>query len=235
MKSLYRKLAFLLILCFCLQGCLLVLGGAAIGAAGAAIIYDHRNVHTIMGDESVSRHLLLALQSNTQIKQQCHIVISTYHGIILLAGQAPTQALKQTIQKIAKKETSGKRLYNEITIEGPTSGLTRTSDSWITTKVKTKLIDTPGLKSGSIKVVTENGTVYLMGHVSKPQAQLATNVAKAVSGVQKVVTIFQYKRNVEPELSAINRANTAAETHENSPSQQGSAETKPGKTQYIGM
>ncbi len=242
MKSHLQKIFLLIFLCVTLQGCVILLGGAAVGAAGAAIIYDRRDMKTMVNDEKLSRQVLTALESNAQIKQQCHIVVSTYRGVVLIAGQAPTQELKQTIDKIVKQETGKHRLYNEVTIEGPTSGLTRTSDSWITTKVKAKLIDTKGLKSGEFKVVTENGIVYLMGVVSKSQAQLATNAAKTVGGVQKIVTVFQYQRNVDPELSSIENANVAAEKHESNPPKaqmtapkKNTSTEKPGKTQYIGM
>ena len=80
-----------------------------------------------------------------------------------------------------------------FTIQGPTSSLTRTSDSWITAKVKSQMLANQDLKSGSIKVVTENGDVFLMGIVSRDQADIAVDIARQVSGVQKVVKIFQYK------------------------------------------
>ncbi len=230
MKSHLQKLFLLIFLCVTLQGCVVLLGGAAIGSAGAAIIYDRRDVKTMMNDEKLSRQVLLELETNEQIKQQCHIVVSTYRGMVLIAGQAPTKELQQTINKIAKQETGKHRLYNEVTIEGPTSGLTRTSDSWITTKVKAKLIDTKGLKSGEFKVVTENGTVYLMGVVSKSQGQLATNAAKTVGGAQKIVTVFKYQRNIDPEMQSIKNANTAAEETQTTTSNK-----KPGETQYIGI
>lgn len=235
MNSLSQKIFLLIFIGVMLQGCVALLGGAAVGAAGAAIIYDRRDVNTMMSDEKLSRQVLLALEANEQIKQQCHIVVSTYRGMVLIAGQAPTEELKQTINNIAKKEVGKQLLYNEVTIDGPTTALTRTSDSWITTKVKTKLIDTPGLKSGEFKVVTENGVVYLMGVVSKSQAQLATNTAKMVGGVQKVVTIFQYQQNIDPEVSAVENANISAETHDNSVNSNDSSEIKPGKTKYIGI
>lgn len=176
-----------------LQGCFIVLGGAAIGAAGAAILYDNRSMKTMMSDETLARDIELALKTNPDIESQCHVVISTYHGMVLLAGQAPTQALKDQIQKVVKSQPGIQRLYNEITIEGPTTGLVRSNDAWITTKVKTALLSTPDLKSSQIKVVTENGTVYLMGILSRDQAMLAINTTRTIHGVQKVVTAFQYK------------------------------------------
>ncbi len=185
-----KQLIFIVILTLSLQGCFMIIGGAAIGAATAAILYDSRSPKKIMADEDISRQILLVLNQNEQIKQQTHLVVSTYHGIVLIAGQAPTEELKQSIEKAIKTVPDIKRLYNAITIEGPTSILTRTSDAWITAKIKTKLMNTSQLKSGQFKVVTENGIVYLMGIVSQSQEQLAINEAKTVDGVQKVVTVF---------------------------------------------
>lgn len=83
-----------------------------------------------------------------------------------------------------------------MTIEAPTSSLTRTSDAWITSKIKTKFIGAKGLSSSHFKVVTENGTVFLIAHVTRDQAAMAVNVARHVDGVQKVVKIFDYKTDV---------------------------------------
>jgi osmotically-inducible protein OsmY len=177
-----------------LQGCPAIIAGAAVGVAGTAIIYDHQNIKASFGDQNISYAISNKLKATPDITQQCHIVVGTDNGTVLLAGQAPTAALKQKAENIAKTVSGIKRLYNEITIEGPTSNLTRAGDSWITTKVKSQLLATKNLKSGEFKIITENGTVFLMGEASRSQAQLAVNAARKVDGVQKVVKIFKYVR-----------------------------------------
>jgi osmotically-inducible protein OsmY len=112
---------------------------------------------------------------------------------VLLAGQAPTEELRQRIVEITKKIPNVKRIYNEIALQAPSSALTTASDAWITAKVKTALLGAKGLHSGQFKIVTENGTVFLMGVVERKQADLAVEATRKVDGVQKVVKIFEYK------------------------------------------
>ena len=83
-------------------------------------------------------------------------------------------------------------LYNEVTIEQPISNSARANDSWITTKVKTTLLTSPNLNSASLKIITENGVVYLMGLTTRTQAQIATDKTRTVAGVQKIVKLFEY-------------------------------------------
>lgn len=194
-----KHLLFIITLTCCLQGCVAVVGGAAVGTAGAAVLYDRRDMKVILDDENISYRIVRAIEVNSTIREQCHIVVSTYRGVVLLAGQAPTQELKDEIEEIAKKAGGFTKLYNEISIEGPTSNLTRSSDTWITTKIKSELLVTKHLQSGQFKVVTENGIVYLMGVVTHSQSQLATDVIREIDGVQKIVTLFQYKYTNESE------------------------------------
>jgi osmotically-inducible protein OsmY len=126
------------------------------------------------------------------LKNDSHIEVTVFNNIVLLTGEAPTLELKQKAEEQAKKEQGVVRVYNQISVEGPTSTLTHTSDAWITTKIKSKMLANDELKSSSIKVVTENGAVYLIGVVSQQQADVAVNIARHVSGVQKVVKVFQY-------------------------------------------
>jgi len=190
-----KKIFIISLLVCSLQGCALLIGGAAIGGAAAAVIlYDHRDVKAIFQDNNTVYDIKQKLIANQDISLQCHIVVSSYNGTVLLAGQAPTQALKDKITQITKTIPNIKRLYNELTIEAPSSELTRTSDAWITTKVKTQLLATDALKSGQFKVITENGTVFLMGIVNRSQAQLAVDVSRHIDGVQKVVKVFEYTR-----------------------------------------
>jgi len=189
-----KKIFCLLCLICLLPSCVAVVGGAAVGAAGATVLYDRRDISSMYKDEKISYQIVDALQANKSINRQCHIVVATYHRVVLLAGQTPTEQLRQKVVSIAKKIPGIQRLYNEITIQAPSSTLTRTSDTWITAKVKSILLGTKNLSSGQFKVVTENGVVYLMGLVNRTQANLAVNATRRVDGVQKVVKIFQYKR-----------------------------------------
>jgi len=116
----------------------------------------------------------------------------TFNGIVLLVGQAPTPALHRRAYRITRSVRHVRRIFNQITLEHPTPPTTRTNDTWITTKVKAALLGKKGLHSTQIKVVTENGTVFLMGLTSMQQAKLAANTTRRVHGVIKVVKLFEY-------------------------------------------
>ena len=111
---------------------------------------------------------------------------------MLLTGETPTEELRQRAEKIVRGVEKVSTVHNEINIAAPSSMITRSSDTVITSKVKTKLLADEKIHGVNIKVVTENGVVYLMGLVSRAEAELATEVARQTGGVQKVVKIFQY-------------------------------------------
>lgn len=186
-----KRILGLLLLACTLQGCIFVIG-AAIGAAAAAGVYDHRSVEYTLRDVKTSNAIVEKIRSNKGMRDNCHIEVTVFNGIVLLSGQTPSDEWRQQAEVYAQETPNVDKVYNQLTVEGPTSSLTRTSDSWITTKVRSLMLANQDLKSSSIKVVTENGVVYLMGIVSRSQADIAVNIARQVSGVQKVVKIFQY-------------------------------------------
>lgn len=191
-----KKIISVICLIAILQGCVVFLGGAAIGAATAsAVLYDQRKTKTIVSDENISYQVTQALQADHAIASQCHVGVTAYNQVVLLVGQAPTQELKDQISTAPKTVPGITKLYNEVTLEAPSTNLVQTSDTWVTTKVKSYLLAAKGLSSGQFKVVTENGTVYLMGLVTHGQADLAVEQARQVEGVQKVVTVFEYQHD----------------------------------------
>ncbi len=187
-----KKLITLIAIVLCLQGCIFI-AGAAVGAAGVAVVYDHRTLEKILQDQRLASDVAKKINSAPNLRDHSHISVTCFNQIILLTGEATTPELRQQAGELANSVPEVKRVYNQISITSPSSSLTRASDSWITTKIKTEMLATKGLKSGTIKVVTENGTVYLMGIVSHAQADTTVEIARAVSGVQKVVKIFQYQ------------------------------------------
>lgn len=186
-----RNLIIILSLTLSLQGCFFVAGAAA-GAAGVAVVYDHRKLEKILKDQQITKDISDKIIANKTLREDTHIDVTTFNQIVLLTGEANTPEQRQQAEEIARSMPDVVKIYNEIAIKGSTSSLTRASDSWITTKIKTQMLATQDLKSGTIKVVTENGTVYLMGIVSQSQADMAVDIARKVSGVQKVVKIFKY-------------------------------------------
>lgn len=167
-----------------------VLVGAAVGAGGA-VVNDKRSFTTMAEDARITHELAIAIIKNSEFKTS-HIVLSAFENMLFLGGQVPEPRLKRLAETLALKHPEVKRVYNEITV-GPNASLTQQGiDTWITTKVKTMMLARSGLQSGSIKVITELGVVYLMGEVSHDQSNMAVDVARRVKSVKKVVKLFKY-------------------------------------------
>lgn len=121
-----------------------------------------------------------------------HIVSVVYNGDMLLLGQVSTEQDKLLAGQVAKKIRGVKKVYNELEIRPNTSYLTRSSDAWLTSKIKAKMLGEKDFPSGKVKVITENGVVYLMGIVHRSVAEHAVDIARSTDGVQKVITAFDY-------------------------------------------
>lgn len=191
MKHFIKQTFVIASLALSLQGCFFVAGAAA-GAAAIAVVYDHRTFENTLQDTDLSNKIAYRIRRVAALRDDSHIEVSVFHRMVLLTGETPNAEWRTQAEEIAKSVSGVDRVYNQITIQNPTSSLTRTSDSWITTKIKGQMLAEDDLKSSSIKVVTENGTVYLMGVVKRDQAEIAVDIARQVSGVQKVMKIFQY-------------------------------------------
>jgi len=176
-----------------LYGCAAaVVGGAATGASAA---HDRRTIGTYIDDEGIELKIRLDIFNDRELNSQIHINIISINGVVLLVGQAPTAALKQQAGNIARGVEKVRLVHNEMTIAAPNSMMTRSSDSLITAKVKADLFTIKGHEGFDptrVKVVTENGVVYLMGILYRNEAAAVTERARQVSGVQKVVKLFEY-------------------------------------------
>jgi len=186
-----KKLIILFCICIPLCGC--VASALVVGAtAGGAVVYDKRSFKTINNDRHATEIAQTLIDHNRKLKKHSHITVATFNHIMLLVGQAQTAELRDLAYNLVSNTKNVQRIYNEISIGPSTSFMRRTNDTWLTTKIKTSMLTEKGLNSTQIKVVTENKVVYLLGLVSRKQAALATNVARRVSGVKKVVQVFQY-------------------------------------------
>lgn len=165
-----------------------------IATTGAQAIYNRRSLEKTWNDQYITMQANQALNYKTNQFKDANISISTYNNEVLLAGQVPEAWQKVKAEQIVKAIPDVKEVYNSITVAGPTSPLTRISDAWLTTKVKGKLIASNDVDATQIKVVTENGTVYLMGIVPPEEAVAAMDIANETEGVQKVVKLFSYMR-----------------------------------------
>jgi osmotically-inducible protein OsmY len=173
-----------------LAGCAAVaVGGVA--ATGTAVA-DRRTTGTLVEDQAIEVKAYQALKADTELNEQAHLNVTSYNTVVLLSGETPTDAMRQRAVDIVKSIDKVKHVYNELSIAAPSSMVSRSSDSYITTKVKTKLFAEKKISGIQVKVNTEKGVVYLMGIVSKAEAEIATDIARQTGGVQKVVKLFQY-------------------------------------------
>lgn len=180
------KHGLLIISIFLLNGCM------DVATTGAQAIYNHQSLKKNFDDQYENFKAYQALYVKTDEFKNANISVSTYNGKLLLAGQVPESWQRRKALKIIKEVSDVKEVYNLITVSSPSSALTRISDSWITTKIKAKLLASTELDATKIKVVTENGTVYLMGIIPVDEAKLATDLASNTDGVQRVVRVFSY-------------------------------------------
>jgi len=123
---------------------------------------------------------------------QAHFSVTSYNGYVLLAGQVSEADMKRKAAEVIRRIKGVRRIYNELEVAGNTSAMTRSSDVWITAKVKSALLADSDIEGNRVKVKTENGVVYLMGLVSRAEARRITDAASAGGGVQKVVQLFEF-------------------------------------------
>ena len=121
-----------------------------------------------------------------------HINVTSFSGVVLLTGQVPSQDLISLATSAVEPLRNVKRVHNELVVAGKTSFLSRTNDSWLTTKIKSALSASEDNDATRIKVVTENGVVYLMGLLTRAEADAAVELTRNIQGVQKIVKIFDY-------------------------------------------
>jgi len=191
MLQIYRQYGFLLLLIPLLQGCAAAV--VAGGATGAAVAYDRRTTGTVIEDEGIELKAVKAFYSDKELNEQAHLNVISYNTVVLVTGEAPNEELRNRAVEIVRNLPKVTHVHNEIKIAAPSSMVSRSSDTLITTKVKTKLLTLKDFDGTRVKVVTENGIVYLMGLLTKEESDLATDAARQVSGVQKVVKLFQYQ------------------------------------------
>lgn len=172
-----------------LQGCApLVVGGAA--ATGIVVAEDRRTVGTITEDEGIENKT--SSRIGDALKTNIHVNVTSYNRTVLLTGEVPTAAEKEQAGRIARAVENVRAVYNELAASPVTSLSARTNDTITTSKVKARFVDGQKFNALHVKVVTENGVVYLLGLVKKQEAADATDIARTTSGVTKVVRLFEF-------------------------------------------
>ncbi|WP_372873096.1 BON domain-containing protein [Shewanella sp.] len=176
--------------CITLTGCA---GAVMVGAVGGAVMAnDERSISTQLEDTNADFVIASALMKDEQLKTKTNITAVVVNGNILMIGQAPNSTLRDKAVKTVQDLKLGGKIHNQIRIGNPTSFTTRSNDTWITTKVKGRMLNEKTLDITRVKVVTENGEVFLLGLIPRSQADLAVEVARNTAGVRKVIKVFEY-------------------------------------------
>lgn len=171
-----------------LQGCFpLVAGGVSAGAAMAA---DRRTSGAYIEDEGIEWRARSAIRD--RLGDAVHVSVTSYNRNVLLTGEAPTEGHRAEIERVVSAVPNVRGITNEVQIAGISSLSSRSSDTVTTSKVKARFVDAGTFGAHLVKVVTEAGTVYLLGLVTRNEADAATEVARTTSGVRKVVRVFEY-------------------------------------------
>lgn len=150
-----------------------------------------RTMASVLEDSNIETKIEVNLPAENEAFQNSHLVIASFNGYVLLAGQVNDAILKETATTVVRKVRGVRRIYNELEIGSPSSALTRSNDAYLTTRIKSSLLMDNDLPSSQIKVITENSVVFLMGLVSAQQASQAAGLAAGVSGVKRVVSLFE--------------------------------------------
>ncbi|MDI1361918.1 BON domain-containing protein [Methylotenera sp.] len=164
-----------------------VVGGAAATGAMAA---DRRTSGIYVEDENIELKAVKKMETN--LGEDAHVNVTSYNRNVLLTGEVPAAESKSKAENLVKEITNTRSITNEITV-GPKSTIgSRSNDSYITSKIKTKFVTENKFPANYVKVVTENGVVYLLGIVTNKEADEAVEIARNTDGVTKVVKVFEY-------------------------------------------
>ncbi len=189
-KSKLVKAAGIILLAATIQGCAVATVVAI--TAGATMATDRRTIGKQIDDQSIelNAHNELAKQSALSDNTNLHVV--SVNGSVLIVGQAPNTYLRDLAIKTITEVKGVVQIHNQVRISSTTSVTTQTNDIWLTSKVKSALFASDKVNVKDIKVVTENGEVFLMGLVSKKEADAAINITRNISGVSRVLKAFEY-------------------------------------------
>jgi osmotically-inducible protein OsmY len=189
MSAKRAALAALLASAAALQGCAeaLVIGGVATGVLIAA---DRRQTEVMFSDQRIE--FAAGSRVSDALKGEGHVNVTSYNYTVLLTGEVPTAQAKADAEKAASEVPNVKTVVNELQVAGTSSAASRSNDAYITSKVKGNFLGNEKFKPTDIKVVTEASVVYLLGLVTREEADAATEIARGTGGVQKVVRVFEY-------------------------------------------
>lgn len=159
---------------------------------GASVAHDKRDNQTMIDDEVIETKAKDAIYKDPAMAKRIHINVTSFNRVVLMSGEALSRATRDKAINMVRNLDKVRRVHNEVRIADLTGFSSRTGDSWITSKVKTQMLATKDFDSSRIKVVTEDSTVFLMGLVTKEVGNKAAAITREISGVKRVVKVFEY-------------------------------------------
>jgi len=200
MISTFQRSLVVLAALSALAGCApLIIGGAMVG--GGLVATDRRTTGTQVEDESIE---LKAAARVRDLATLGHVNVTSYNRTVLITGEVPAEAEKAAVERAVASVENVRGVVNELGVGQNSTVGSRSTDSIITAKVKATMVDAKDLQANAFKVVAERGNVYLMGRVTEREATRGTDLARSVSGVQKVVRVFEILS--EEDLANLGRA-----------------------------
>lgn len=188
-----------------LQGCFgLAVGGATVGVLAIA---DRRSIGVQTDDQTIELKALARLSKD--LKEKSHINFTSYNRRVLLTGEVPDETTKARVQEEVRRIENVEAVWNELVIAGNSTLTSRSNDSYITSLVKARFVDANQFHANHVKVVTEAGTVFLLGIVNNHEAEAAIRVARFTQGVRKVVNVMQISTDEEINRIDASLANSA--------------------------
>lgn len=151
-----------------------------------------RTFGAVIDDQSIETTATVNIRKTDPNLDLAHIVVTSYNGVVLLTGQVLNEELRVRAAQTAAAVKNVRVVRNELVVAENSSFAARSSDTLLTTKIKSKLLTAKNIKDSRVKVITENGAVFLMGLVTHAEADIASTVAQETDGVQKVVRLFEY-------------------------------------------
>jgi osmotically-inducible protein OsmY len=199
-----RTAAAVLLLCGAFAGCApLLIGGAVVG--GGLVATDRRTTGAQVEDEAIE------LKAGARVRELAtlgHVNITSYNRTVLITGEVPSETEKAAVEKAVAGVENVRAVVNELGIGQNSSLGSRSTDTLIAGKVKATMVDAKDVQANAYKVVVERAVVFLMGRVTEREAERGTELARAVSNVQKVVRVFELVS--EDELANLGRATKPA-------------------------
>lgn len=187
MKFATRQLTLALTLTALLSGCAPVMIGGAV--MGSLVAVDRRTSGAQLEDETIELRAVSRIRDN--LGDRGHINVTSYNRQVLITGEVPRAQDVQLVEQVVSRVENVQSVVNELAVLGNSTLTQRSADALATGRVKAAMVDAQDIFANAFKVVTERGTTYLMGRVTRREADRATDIARSTNGVQKVVRVFE--------------------------------------------